>query len=318
VEKKIDLAVDLKEINSRLDVFLARRLGVSRSFAARLVDNGHVLVDGERKRPSLKLKMDSRISVAYEAQEQDLSIRPCSQPLDILYQDECMVVLNKPAGLVVHPGAGNTDRTLVHALLALYPEISGVGEAARPGVVHRLDKLTSGVMVVARNRDAHAALSLAFKAHAQAREYLAVCYGHLPEMRGSIVTFMKRHPGDRKRMTSRAEEGRRAVTHYQVLREWRDFSLVQLRLETGRTHQIRVHLSDMGHPVAGDAQYGGKRRANTIRDREVMTHIQGLQRQMLHASLLGLRHPATGEWMEFKAEMPHDMKELIELLDERE
>jgi len=318
VEKKIDLIVELEEWNDRLDVFLARHLGISRSFAAKLADGDHVLVDGKTKKPSQKLKPGYRVSVAYEQEVKNLPIQPWEMPLDILYEDESLVILNKPAGLVVHPGAGNSGQTLVHALLARYPEMAGVGEPARPGVVHRLDKLTSGVMVFARNREAHAALSFAFKTHEHAREYVAVCYGHMPQEQGSIETFMQRHPGDRKRMTSRVSKGRKAVTHYEVMKEWKEFSLVRLRLETGRTHQIRVHLSDMGHPVAGDAQYGGKRRTNSIRNRDVRSYVQGLHRQMLHALMLGLHHPSKRIWMEFRADMPQDMQEFIRVLDEKE
>jgi len=318
VEEKVDITAGWQDSNSRLDVFLARHLGISRSFAARLIDDGCILVDGAAKRSSYKIKAHSRVHGTYSREEPDLPMHPCDIPLAILYEDESIIVIDKPAGLVVHPGAGNREKTLVHALLSKYPEIAGVGERSRPGVVHRLDKLTSGVMVAARTDTAYTALSLAFKTHEHVREYMAVCHGHMPQEQGSIETFMQRHPKDRKRMTSKVKEGRKAVTRYQVLREWKEFSLLRLSLETGRTHQIRVHLSDLGHPVAGDAQYGGRKRAGSIQDKKLGTYIRSLQRQMLHASMLGITHPVTGEWMEFRAEMPDDMKGLISVLNEKE
>lgn len=318
MEEKVDVIVEPRDGNNRLDLFLARYLDVSRSFAAKLIDDGRILVDGTMRRPSFKIKTQSRIHGAYEREKQEVSIKPRGIPLEVLYEDSWIVVINKPAGLVVHPGAGNTEHTLVHALLARYPGIAGVGEPTRPGVVHRLDKLTSGVMVAALNNASHAALSHAFKAHEHVREYMAIAYGHMPQGQGSIETFLQRHPKDRKRMTSRVNEGRKAVTHYEVVREWEEFSLLRLSLETGRTHQIRVHLSDLGHPVAGDAQYGGRKRAGSIKDKVLRSYIKNLHRQMLHAALLGITHPGTGLWMEFRAEMPEDMREFIRVLDEEE
>jgi 23S rRNA pseudouridine1911/1915/1917 synthase len=318
VEEKIDIIVDQKDSGTRLDVFLTHHLSLSRSAAARIIESGLVLVDGKMRRPAFKVKAGMRVYGAFERAASEATLLPWEISLKVIFEDEWIIVIDKPAGLVVHPGAGNADCTLIHALFARYPEIKDVGESARPGIVHRLDKLTSGVMVVARNNEAHAALSHAFKVHEQRREYLAICYGHMSQEQGSIETYMQRHPKDRKRMTSRVKNGRKAVTHYQVIRQWKAFSLLSLRLETGRTHQIRVHLSDLGHPVAGDAQYGGRRRAGVIADKILRSYIKNLTRQMLHAAMLGIIHPGTGRWMEFKAEMPEDMKALIAVLDERE
>jgi 23S rRNA pseudouridine1911/1915/1917 synthase len=317
VEEKIDFIVTPQDSGNRLDVVVTRHSGMSRSFAVKLIEEGSVLVDGSMKRPSFKVKTGMHLSGAFDNRDAVSTLVPCELPLEVLYEDDWIVIINKPAGLVVHPGAGNIGQTLVNALLARYPDIAGVGDPARPGIVHRLDKLTSGVMVAARRNESYASLSRAFKAHAHTREYLAICYGRMPEEQGIIETYMQRHPKDRKRMTSRAGEGRKAVTRYQVVRQWKEFSLLRLRLETGRTHQIRVHLSDMGHPVAGDAQYGGRRRTVSIRDKTVKSCMQALTRQMLHAAVLGITHPGTGEWMEFKAEMPEDMQELIKVLEER-
>ena len=318
MEEKIDITVALDESGVRLDVLLSHRLSLSRSFAAKIIESGDVMVDGKARRPAFKVKAGMRLYGACKRSDGEGPLLPCEIALTILYEDDWIVVIDKPAGLVVHPGAGNVDCTLVHALIARYPDIGDVGEPTRPGIVHRLDKLTSGVMVVARSNEAYEALSRAFKAHEHKREYLAICYGHMPQDKGRIETYMQRNPKDRKRMTSRVHEGRKAVTDYQVIRQWNAFSLLRLSLLTGRTHQIRVHLSDLGHPVAGDVQYGGRRRVGAIADEILRSYIKGLTRQMLHALTLGITHPGSGRWMEFRSEMPEDMKAFIAMLDARE
>ncbi|MGD0211448.1 MAG: RluA family pseudouridine synthase [Desulfomonilia bacterium] len=318
MDEKIEIAATREDDGFRLDVFLTRHFPISRSFAARLIDEGRVMVDGSVKRPSFKLKDGMRVHGAYSLSGLNTPLMACEIPLDIIYEDPSIVVINKPAGLTVHPGAGNVGCTLVNALLAKYPEMRDVGDPNRPGIVHRLDKLTSGVMVAARSSDSHNLLVNAFKTHEHRREYMAVCYGHMPKGQGTIETFIQRNPKDRKRMTSRVDEGRKAVTHWTMIKQWKEFSLLLLSLKTGRTHQIRVHLSDMGHPVVGDAQYGGRKRANSIADAYLRHYIKALGRQMLHAALLGIIHPLTKEEMEFKSEIPEDMKELIRILDERE
>jgi len=316
VEEKIDLTVSGPESGTRLDAFLARHLALSRSHAARLVEGGCVQVDGGAKRSAFRLRTGMHVQGAWRREEERRTITACEAPLDVVYEDPWIAVINKPAGMTVHPGAGTAGTTLVNALLARYPGIDGVGDPDRPGIVHRLDKLTSGVMVVARTAEAHRVLSAAFKTHGHAREYLAVCYGHMTQKTGTIENFMERNPKDRKRMTSRTGEGRRAVTRWEVLEDWKEFSLLRLSLETGRTHQIRVHLSDMGHPVAGDPVYGGRRRADILADTRIRSYVKGLGRQMLHAALLGIRHPYTGEYMEFTSDMPEDMKGFISILEE--
>ena len=315
MEEKIDLVTD-RDTATRFDVFVSMHLSLSRSRAARLVGQGRVLVDGAMKRPSFRLKPGMHVFGAWEKEEEAGVLSATESALDIVHEDPWIVVINKPAGTVVHPGAGTGGDTLVNALLARYPEIGTVGAPGRPGIVHRLDRLTSGVMVVARTGQAHAVLSAAFKAHAHRREYLAVCYGRMPRKTGTIETFMQRNPKVRTRMTSRSGQGRRAVTHWEVLTEWQEFSLLRLRLETGRTHQIRVHLSDAGHPVAGDPVYGGRRRAGSVADTRLRTYVKGLGRQMLHAAVLGIRHPETGEYMEFTCDMPGDMKAFLAMLNE--
>lgn len=318
MDRKVTLVVSSREAGTRLDAFIARRCGLSRSRAARLAEDGVVLVDGCLKKPSFRLHAGMEVIGTWHDGREAEQIPGSAIPLEIVFEDPWIVVVNKPAGMTVHPGAGTAGDTLANALLARYPEVAFVGEPGRPGIVHRLDKLTSGVMVVARTPQAHAVLSAAFKAHEHTREYVAVCWGRMPEERGTIDTLMARNPRDRKRMTSRAGQGRKAVTNWEVIREWRNFSLLRLRLGTGRTHQIRVHLSEMGHPVAGDPVYGGRRRANTLADTQLRACVRGLDRQLLHATLLGIRHPESGRYMEFTCDTPDDIETFMAVLDERD
>jgi len=319
VEKALDIIVESGQEDARLDVFLSRSLGVTRTCAARAVEKGRALVDGRERKPSFRLKAGMRVEAEIAGEKKaGTCLEAVDIPLNILYEDQDIVVVDKPAGLVVHPGAGVNRTTLVHALLHRYPEIERVGSPDRPGIVHRLDKLTSGVMVVARSPGAYDALVTAFKEHRHTRVYQAICYGRMDEQSGRIETFMDRHPKDRKKMSSKVAQGRQAVTDWQVIRQWSRFSFLELKLQTGRTHQIRVHLADMGHPVAGDPEYGGRRRANTITDPVVRSRVGKLGRQMLHAWKLGITHPGTGQQMEFTSETPEDMKALAALLDQRQ
>ena len=315
--EKIAFTTGKEDIGLRLDIVLSNHLQLTRSAAARLVTEGKVLVDERQRKPSFKIMAGMHLQVHIEDEGEPDTLRPYDIPLDILYEDPWIIAINKPAGLVVHPGAGNKDKTLVNALIAHYPGILGVGNEERPGIVHRLDKLTSGVMVIAKNEQAYHALIAAFKEHKHARVYQGLCYGHMKQSTGQIKTFMQRHPTDRKKMSSKVSEGREAVTNWEVIEEWSQFSLLKLSLETGRTHQIRVHLNDIGHPVVGDAQYGGKRQANNIIDPQIRSYVKSVDRQMLHAWMLGITHPETGEWMEFSCEIPDDMKRFIEILDEQ-
>jgi 23S rRNA pseudouridine1911/1915/1917 synthase len=318
VEKTLDVYAGAEDEDIRLDVFVSARLGVTRSSAAHAMDEGRVLVDGRARKASFRLKPGMRIQAAVTCGRQTKEVPEAVEvPLEVLYEDSHVAVLNKPPGLVVHPGAGEHGPTLAHALLHRYPGIRGVGHSERPGIVHRLDKQTSGVMVVALSARAFEVLAAAFKEHRHLRVYRAVCYGRMEGTQGRIETFMDRHPKDRRKMSSRVEQGRRAVTDWRVLREWEQLSLLELELQTGRTHQIRVHLADLGHPVVGDPEYGGKNRANTITDPVVRSRVKRLGRQMLHAWKLGITHPVTGAWMEFTTDPPEDMQGLIALLDER-
>jgi 23S rRNA pseudouridine1911/1915/1917 synthase len=229
-----------------------------------------------------------------------LALTPEPIPLQILYEDEHLLVLNKPAGLVVHPGAGRATGTLVHALLAHCPNLPGIGGVERPGIVHRLDRDTSGVMVVAKSEAAHQSLSLQFKNRIVRKRYLALVHGEVRQEAGRIEAAIGRREHDRTRMGVKTAGGRMARTAYRVLRRLPGMTLVELGLETGRTHQIRVHLAHIGHPVVGDEVYGGRR------ERHGAAGVPPAPRQLLHAWWLGFRHPVHGEWLEFAAPIPAD------------
>jgi 23S rRNA pseudouridine1911/1915/1917 synthase len=238
-------------------------------------------------------------------------------PLEILYEDGNLVVVNKPAGMVVHPGAGNAGGTLVNALLGHCRDLSGIGGELRPGIVHRIDKDTSGVLVVAKNDMAHRSLSHQFKEHTIKRVYLALVFGSPKADKGRIESSIGRHPVDRKRMSGRVSRGKLAVTHWQAMRRYHGLTLMRLKLETGRTHQIRVHLTEAGHPLAGDAVYGGGGRLANIHDPQLIAMIKGMGRQALHAKTLGFIQPTTGEYLEFDTELPEDMARIIEYLEKQ-
>ena len=301
---------------ARLDMVVGALEGLTRSMARRLIESGLVTVDGTEQKPSLKLKGGEKIRVTIpppvpaEPEAEDI-------PLEILYEDADLVVVNKPAGMVVHPGAGNPGGTLVNALLGHCRDLSGVGGELRPGIVHRIDKDTTGVLVVAKNDPTHRALSHQFKEHTIKRVYLALVFGSPRSDKGRIEAAIGRHPVDRKRMTGAVGRGKRAVTHWRVEKRYPGVTLLRLMLETGRTHQIRVHLSEAGHPLAGDATYGGGGRLASLQDTELRQLIKDLGRQALHAKTLGFIHPASGEYLEFDTDLPHDMARIIDYLETR-
>ena len=282
----------------RLDQFVARSVeGMTRSTVQRLIDEGRITVDGAVEKPSLKLRGGERIVVTVpppapatpEAEE---------IPLVILHEDSDLVVVNKPAGMVVHPGAGTPGGTLVNALLAHCTDLSGIGGEIRPGIVHRIDKDTTGVLVVAKNDRSHEGLARQFREHTIKRIYLALVFGAPKTDTGRIEGAIGRHPTDRKRMSGKAKHGKHAVTHWRVLARYPGMTLLRLRLETGRTHQIRVHLAEAGHPLVGDEVYGGAGRANDLKDPVLKKLVRELGRQALHAKTLGflcgIRHGAAG------------------------
>lgn len=301
----------------RLDQFVARSIeGMTRSTVQRLMDEGRVTVDGKVEKPSLKLRGGECIVVVVPPPVPAL---PEAEeiPLEILHEDGDLVVLNKPAGMVVHPGAGTPGGTLVNALLAHCDDLSGIGGEIRPGIVHRIDKDTTGVLVVAKNDRSHEGLARQFREHTIKRIYLALVFGSPKTETGRIEGAIGRHPTDRLRMSGKAKHGKHAVTHWKVLARYPGMTLLRLRLETGRTHQIRVHLSEAGHPLVGDEVYGGVGRANDLRDPVLKKLVRELGRQALHAKTLGFIHPSSGVYMEFDTELPEDMARIITYLEQQ-
>ncbi|HLB25111.1 MAG TPA: RluA family pseudouridine synthase [Nitrospirota bacterium] len=290
----------------RLDVFLAGAgLGLTRNQAQRLIEEGLVEVSGAGRKANYKLRPGDEIRLSLPEPEPFKTL-PEDIPVEVIYSDDDVVVVDKPAGMVVHPASGNLSGTLVNALLYRFGELSRVGGEMRPGVVHRLDKDTSGVMVVARSDRAHRELALAFKLHANQREYVAITMGPFKEREGTVAVAIGRHVTDRKKMSPVTFRGRDATTHFKVIENFDGAAYVAIRLATGRTHQVRVHMAHIGHPLAGDRVYGGAAAGK----------LMGMKvpRQMLHARLLGFRHPGTGEYMEFTAEIPEDMRRVLEFL----
>jgi 23S rRNA pseudouridine1911/1915/1917 synthase len=304
-----------EETLSRLDLAICREMPeLSRSTVQRLIDEGRVTVNGRSERASLKLKGDEEVCVIVP---DPVPAEPVAEeiPLEILYEDADLVVINKPAGMVVHQGAGNSSGTLVNALLGHCDDLSGIGGELRPGIVHRIDKDTSGILVAAKNDRAHQALAEQFRLHSVKRLYRALIFGRPLEESGRIESEIGRHPVDRKRMSSTARHGKRAVTRWKVLARYERLTFVELRLETGRTHQIRVHLSEKGHPLVGDEVYGGGGRLSGITDTRLKKLITDLDRQALHAMTLGFIHPVDGRYLEFTTPLPDDIQRILDYLE---
>ena len=295
----------------RLDRFLADQLGLSRTQAARLVADKAVTVDGKPARASRTLTRGERLAIRFPEHQPPRTLRPAAIPLTVVYEDDHLAVIDKPAGLVVHPAPGHWDDTLVNALVARGTTLAG-GAEGRPGVVHRLDRDTSGLMVVAKTDLAHRRLGTAIAARRVQRTYAALTWGHLDESPTVIDAPLARHPVDRKRMTISAE-GRQARTDAHVVARFGVVDLLRLELHSGRTHQIRVHLEHIGHPIVGDPIYagGGSRRVSGAARRDAEALERVTPRQALHAAGLAFRHPATGEPMKFRAEWPLDLREAL-------
>ena len=306
---------------TRLDRFLINATeGVSRTYLQRLIRDGDVTVNDKiAKQPSYVLRDGDRVCLTIPPPRPLDTAQPERISLDILHEDSHLIVLNKPAGMLVHPANGVNVGTLVNALLAHCTDLSGIGGVERPGIVHRLDKETSGVLVVAKTDIVHRELSVQFERHSITRQYVAVVCGAPTETAGTIDARIARSRRDRRRMTTVKTNGRHAVTHYEVLERYPQFALVQLTLETGRLHQIRVHLQHIGHPVVGDAVYGGEQRAMNDADTPELKHVLSqLKRQALHARLLGFEHPATGEHLTFLAEVPKEIQRVVDVLQQSE
>ena len=330
------IEVPTEAAGQRLDQFLAAQLeGVSRSRVQLLMDQGDVLVNGEREKPSMKLRGGERISITGEPHPAPLKATAEDIPLDLIYEDEDLAVVNKPAGMVVHAGAGqNEDErsrgTLVNALLYRFKALSSTGGDLRPGIVHRLDKDTSGLIVVAKNDRAHAALGEMFAGRRIKKTYVALVQGAVERARGTINAGVGRDPVRRTRMSTQPNENARtAVSHYEVVRRlvnrFGKFTLVRVRIETGRTHQIRVHMASIGHPVVGDTLYGG---AGQLTDQVAAQAAQSkaarrkadperlrLGRNFLHAARLEFPHPKTGKVLQLEAPLPAELESFLASLE---
>lgn len=287
----------------RIDRYLSGCLeDLSRSYIQKLVKDGNICVDGRIVKANYKLSAGEEIRVLVPEPEVP-DIRPENIPLDILYEDEDILVVNKPKGMVVHPAPGHYEHTLVNAVMYhCGNRLSGINGVMRPGIVHRIDMDTTGSLLICKNDQAHRILAEQLKEHSITRRYHAIVHGNLRDDHGTINAPIGRHPTDRKKMSTKAPNARSAVTHYSVLERFGDFTYIECELETGRTHQIRVHMSSIGHPILGDPVYGPARCPYK------------LQGQTLHAKILGITHPSTGTYMEFDAPLPEYFVKLLDVL----
>lgn len=286
----------------RLDKYLSEVSEFSRSYISKLARDGQVLVNSTPRKVSFKLDVGDVVSLEIP-EAQPAEAQPENIPLDIVFEDSCMLVVNKPQGMVVHPAAGNPSGTLVNALLYHCGDsLSGIGGVARPGILHRIDKYTSGLLLVAKTDKAHISLAAQIKEHSLTRKYNALVHGHFKEPEGTVEGPIGRSPKDRKKMCINYDNGRDAVTHYRVLQEFEKYTLVECRLETGRTHQIRVHMASIGHPVACDPVYGVKKEPLSANG------------QLLHAATVGFIHPESGDYMEFTAPRPDYFENILKKL----
>ena len=296
-------AAEKEDVGTRIDVFLAENMeDLSRSGVQKLIDEGMITLNGGKTKANYKLREKDIIDVTVP-EVKEVEILPEDIPLDILYEDSDVIVVNKPQGMVVHPAPGHTSGTLVNALMFhCGDDLSGINGEKRPGIVHRIDKDTSGVLMIAKNDMAHQSLAAQLAEHSITRKYNAVVYNGFNEDEGTVNQPIGRNPQDRKKMAVTQKHSRHAVTHYRVIERMEKFTLIEAQLETGRTHQIRVHMTYIGHPLLGDPVYGPKKQPIS------------LEGQALHARVLGFIHPRTGEYMEFEAPLPPYFEALLERL----
>ncbi len=301
---KVILNVSSEDFDKRVDLYIAEKIkDRSRSFIQKLLKNEAVRVNGKIVKANYKLKDQDEIQIDIP-DDKELSVEAEDIPLDIIYEDEDLLIINKPKDMVVHPAAGHYSGTLVNAIMFhCKNNLSGINGVLRPGIVHRIDKDTTGALVVCKNDKAHRALASQLEVHSISRKYLAIVHGKFKETEFRIETTIGRHPIDRKKMAPNVKNGKKAITDVKVLKELKGYSLIECTLHTGRTHQIRVHLSYIGHPLLGDEVYGPKR-----------CTVKGLTGQCLHAWLIGFIHPSTGKYVEFYAPIPQYMQELLKKL----
>ena len=310
--KTVAFAVSVQDSGKRLDIFLAERQALfTRSQVQRAIKDSRIRVDQVLQKASYHVRAGERIEVVLidpvplEGQAENI-------PLEVLYEDAALMVVNKPPGMVVHPACGNYTGTLVNALLHHCTTLSGIGGVLRPGIVHRLDKGTSGILVVAKNDTAHQGLSRQFKLHTIVRRYQALVHGSMDKTAGTIETLIGRHPTQRKKMSALPRRGRQAVTHWKVTEEFAGLTLLEVTLETGRTHQVRVHLSSMGHPVVGDGVYGAGKRKKEICLPGVRKALSEIDRPLLHAGYLQFTHPESQALVEFAVPLPEDFSRVLQ------
>lgn len=313
----LSLEVTAADIGKRLDQFLAGHVGeTSRARIQQLIQSENVLVNDKPAKSSLRLRGDERVAIVGQLKVAPLRAMAEEIPLEVIYEDSDLAIVNKPAGMMVHAGAGATEAarnrgTLVNALLHRFGQLSAVGGDLRPGIVHRLDRATSGLIIVAKNDGAHRKLSTEFSQRQVKKTYIALVHGWVKNDRGTINSSISRDRLRRTRMTTRGSRGREAITHYTVTKridsEYGKFSLLEVRIDTGRTHQIRVHLSSLGHPVAGDTLYGAPREMRS-RTKKLIS----LDRNFLHSARLELKHPRTGEVLSFSSPLPGELEQFLQ------
>ena len=295
--------VEAEEQGKRLDMYISSKdEELTRTSAQRLIEQGDILVNNKKVKVAYKVSEGDIIAVEKQMPK-EIEIKAQNIPVDIVYEDDDIIVVNKPKGMVVHPAPGHYSHTLVNAVLYHCGEnLSGINGVIRPGIVHRIDMNTTGSLLICKNDKAHQILAEQLKEHSITRKYHAIVHGNLKEDTGTVNAPIGRHPTDRKKMSTKAPNGRHAVTHYRVLERFGNFTYIECQLETGRTHQIRVHMSSIGHPILGDEIYGPAKCPYK------------LQGQTLHAKILGITHPSTGEYIEFDAPLPDYFKDLLNKL----
>ncbi len=302
------------QAGSRLDTVIAAQFPtLSRSYAGRLIRAGCVTVNGVTKKPRHVIRSGDVVRCEIPP-PQPITCKPEPIPLSILYEDADVIVLNKPPGIVVHPAPGHHSGTLVNGLLHHCQDLKGIGGQLRPGIVHRLDKDTSGALVVAKDDTAHAALSRQFKKRLVQKRYLALVYGDMKTSAGVIDLPIGRHPTNRKKMSTKSRRSRSTETRWKIKERFSGVTLLEVDLRTGRTHQVRVHCSAIGHPVVGDAKYGGKKKWKELPSQETKDIVKSVHRQMLHSWQLGFTHPRTGQLMSFESPVPDDMASVLKSL----